>query len=153
VSSAETRARMQSVRQRDNASERQIRSLLHKLGFRFRTHRAVVPGLRRNADLVFVSARIAVFIDGCFWHSCPLHRTIPKTNKKWWVTKLAANQLRDIDTNAKFKKHGWKVVRIWEHEDPNKAALRIASAVRKSLRVHDVRLQRLKKNRRHIQAA
>ena len=123
--------------QRDNSLERSLRSALHKLGLRFRLHRHLLPGTRRTADIVFPVSHVAVFVDGCFWHSCPLHGTKPKNNAEWWGAKLKANRARDHDTDERLKKLGWKVVRVWEHEDPVAAASRIERIVR-------MRLQRLK---------
>lgn len=87
--------------------------------------RAPIPSIRRRADIVFKESRVAVFVDGCFWHSCPRHRTLPKANKAWWDEKLAVNQTRDRDTDARFRREGWTVVRVWEHEDMREAAERV----------------------------
>src|SRR5687768_9395055 len=92
ASSADAHRRMKSVRQRDTAPELAIRHLLHAWGFRYRVDRPTRHGERRRADLVFSTARVAVFVDGCFWHSCPLHATLPKANAAWWTAKLAANR-------------------------------------------------------------
>lgn len=70
-----------------------------------------------------------MYLDGCFWHSCPRHHTVPKANREWWVAKLAANVERDRDTDRRLRAAGWKVIRIWEHEDPTDAARRIVAAV------------------------
>ena len=78
--------------------------------------------MRRRADLVFPRARVAVFVDGCFWHRCPRHATSPKNNAAWWATKLDGNVARDRDTDERLAAAGWTVVRIWEHEDPVTAA-------------------------------
>src|SRR5207244_8785284 len=102
----------------------------HARGFRYRVDKSVIPGGRRRADLVFAAARIAIFIDGCFWHSCPLHATHPKANAAWWAAKLAENLRRDANTDQELAAAGWKVIRIWEHESPGMAAARIARAVR-----------------------
>lgn len=136
---------MQVTRQRDTAAETAVRRILHSLGLRFRIDRQVVPDLRRRADIVFVSARVAVFIDGCFWHSCPIHRTSPRANGKWWEDKLAENRRRDLDTNRRLRDAGWHVERIWEHEAPAMAAARIAKVVR-------ARLRRLKRRPRGQEA-
>jgi DNA mismatch endonuclease (patch repair protein) len=105
-----------------------IRRLLHARGVRYRVD-AVLPGMRRRADLVFSSARVAVFIDGCFWHGCPEHGTQPKTNAAWWAEKIAANAKRDRDTDQRLTADGWTVLRVWEHEVPEVAAARVAEAV------------------------
>jgi DNA mismatch endonuclease (patch repair protein) len=78
---------------------------------------------------VFVRARIAVFVDGCFWHGCPLHASWPKSNAEWWRSKIEANRARDRDTDARLTSAGWTVVRVWEHEDPVRAAANIAELV------------------------
>lgn len=125
-----TRRRMSRQRRRDTEPERLLRSLLHRMGLRFRIHRRPVPGLRREADLVFGRARVAVFVDGCFWHRCPDHGTSPKANGGWWDAKLAANAARDEDTDRKLAEAGWMVVRVWEHESPEVAAGHVADVVR-----------------------
>jgi DNA mismatch endonuclease (patch repair protein) len=86
--------------------------------------------LRRRADVVFPRRRVAVFVDGCFWHGCPEHATSPKHNAEWWKEKLAANVRRDRDTDRRLSEAGWLVFRIWEHEDPRTAADRIERALR-----------------------
>jgi DNA mismatch endonuclease (patch repair protein) len=130
-SSPEARRRMLATRREDTAPERRLRSSLHRLGLRFRVHRPIVPGVRRKADIVFGPSRVAVFVDGCFWHSCPTHGTAAKANANFWRKKLRDNQRRDADTNARLKAAGWKVIRVWEHEKPKVAARRIAAAVRR----------------------
>lgn len=90
---------------------------------------APIKGVRRRADLVFPRRKVAVFVDGCFWHSCPQHATFPKNNAQWWTDKLAANVVRDRDTDARLAEQGWTVIRIWEHEDPLVAAERVQKAL------------------------
>lgn len=108
-----------------------IRRVLHARGLRYRVDRSLdLTGLRRRADLTFVSARVVVFVDGCFWHGCPEHATKPKNNATWWRDKLAANAARDRDTDARLEAAGWTVVRVWEHEDPDSAATKIEAVVR-----------------------
>jgi len=109
--------------------ERQLRSELHGMGLRFRLHRRPVSGIRREADIVFTAARVAVLMDGCFWHGCPLHATTPKANAEFWKEKLAANIRRDRDTDARLKAAGWTVIRVWEHDDRSAAARRISRIV------------------------
>jgi len=133
ASSAEALKRMQVTRRRDTDPEIAVRRLLHAAGLRFRVDQAVLPGIRRRVDIVFAHARVAVFIDGCFWHCCPKHRTHPKANANWWAEKLRTNQVRDRDTNRRLAAAGWRVERIWEHEDPMRAAARVASIVRARL--------------------
>lgn len=120
---------MSKLGRRDTLPERAIRSELHRRGLRFRVDRAPVPGLRSRADIVFGPARVAIYVDGCFWHSCPEHGTRPKANADWWERKLARNQERDRETDRVLHGHGWEVVRIWEHEDPVAAADRVEAAV------------------------
>lgn len=82
-----------------------------------------VPGQRRRTiDVAFTRHRLAVFVDGCFWHGCPEHGTAPRQNSEWWQTKLAANEARDRDTDVVLASQGWRVLRAWEHEDPEKVA-------------------------------
>jgi DNA mismatch endonuclease (patch repair protein) len=85
---------------------------------------------RRVADFAFIGARVAVFVDGCFWHGCPVHATWPKNNAEFWRAKILANQQRDLDTNARLRAEGWEVVRVWAHEEPDLAAARIEEVVR-----------------------
>lgn len=121
---------MSRLGRRDTQPELAIRSELHRRGFRFRVDRAPVPGLRSRADIVFGSARIAVYVDGCFWHSCPEHGTRPQANAEWWARKLDRNRERDRETDRVLREHGWQVVRIWEHEDPVAAADRVEGVIR-----------------------
>lgn len=116
-------------RRRDTGPEVAIRRLLFAQGFRYRVD-AALPGMRRRADLLFKTARIAVFVDGCFWHGCPEHGTRPKSNAGWWADKLDRNIQRDRDTDQRLSADGWTVVRIWEHESPDSAALKVAEIVR-----------------------
>jgi DNA mismatch endonuclease (patch repair protein) len=125
---------MESTRQRDTAPEVALRRLLHRVGLRYRIDRPPLPTLRRRADLVFASARVAVYVDGCFWHACPLHATWPKENADFWRKKIHENQRRDRDTDRKLSEAGWLVLRVWEHEDPVRAADRVARAVRRRLK-------------------
>lgn len=111
---------MQAQREHNTIPEVRIRKLLHAAGYRYRLHR-LVPGTRREIDIALVRDRVAVFVDGCFWHGCQEHRTVPRSNREWWAAKLAANRARDADTTRRLTCEGWRVVRIWEHEDPEKA--------------------------------
>ena len=124
-----TSHRLSQVRQRDTALEKALRSELHRRGMRFRVQARIIPGLRRTADIVFRSARVAVFVDGCFWHCCPEHATYPKNNADWWRVKLEANVARDRDTDQRLRKLGWLSVRIWEHESVEGAVDRVATVV------------------------
>jgi DNA mismatch endonuclease (patch repair protein) len=120
---------MKSQRQRDTAAETALRSLLHRRGLRFRVHYAL-PNLRRRADIAFPRQRIAVFVDGCFWHGCPQHGTWPKQNADWWRAKIEANRRRDADTDARLAAAGWLSVRVWEHDEPAEAVERVADIIR-----------------------
>lgn len=120
---------MSRLGRRDTLPELALRSELHRRGLRFRVDRAPLPGLRSRADIVFGPARVAVYVDGCFWHSCPEHATRPKSNAEWWEQKLHRNQERDAETDRALREQGWEVVRIWEHEDPVEAADRVEKAV------------------------
>jgi DNA mismatch endonuclease (patch repair protein) len=120
---------MQAQRSRHTAPELAVRRLLHAAGLRYRVDRPPLPGLRRRADLVFRPARVAVYVDGCFWHGCPGHGTRPRANRDWWEAKISRNRARDADTDARLAAAGWRVVRVWEHEPLAEAAERVAAAV------------------------
>lgn len=121
---------MTSNKGRDTKPERALRSAVHALGLRFYVSRRPIPGLRRTADLVFPRLRLAVFLDGCFWHGCPDHHTVAKTNAGFWAEKVEANRRRDRDTDGRLRAAGWTVVRVWEHEDAAEAARRVLAVVR-----------------------
>lgn len=125
---------MQAIRSRDTQPELAIRRRLHKLGLRYRVAVAPEPGLRRTADIVFTKARVAVLIDGCFWHGCPQHRRAEfRHNAHYWPDKIKMNVARDADTNRRLQQAGWTVLRFWEHEDPDAVAEQIFRAVRSSI--------------------
>jgi DNA mismatch endonuclease, patch repair protein len=130
-SSPEAQRRMLACGQRDTAPELAIRTVLFRMGLRYRIDLRPIPSLRRKADLVFTRLKIAVFVDGCFWHGCPQHATWPKANGEFWRQKIVGNRERDRDTDQKLTKVGWLSIRVWEHEDPDKAAARIVRIVRK----------------------
>lgn len=121
---------MRSNKGRDTGPEFALRSAVHALGLRYRVNARPLKGVRRTADLVFSRARVAVFLDGCFWHGCPEHHTVAKTNGEFWARKVSDNRRRDRDTDAKLAEAGWRSVRVWEHEDPVAAAERVRAAVR-----------------------
>jgi len=129
ASSTVASKRMRACGPRDTAPELALRRMLHGMGLRYRLDEPVLKGFRRKADLVFRRARIAVYVDGCFWHRCPLHATWPKANAEFWRDKIETNRLRDIDTDRRLAEQGWLVIRVWEHEDPAPAAERIAAAI------------------------
>jgi DNA mismatch endonuclease, patch repair protein len=130
ASSAQSRSRMQAQRSRDTAPELAIRRLLHGAGLRYRVDVRPIPDNRRRADIVFPARKVAVFVDGCFWHGCSEHRTIPKANGSWWTEKLTHNQARDRETDLILAQAGWLTIRVWEHEDPVLAAERIVKVIR-----------------------
>ncbi|MGW5020893.1 very short patch repair endonuclease [Streptomyces cacaoi] len=124
-----TRARMRRQKSRDTEIEMALRRALHAAGLRYRVHRRPIAGVRREADLVFGPARVAVFVDGCFWHGCPEHATWPKNNADFWRTKIEKNRARDRDTDARLAEAGWLSVRVWEHESTEVATDRVREAV------------------------
>lgn len=121
---------MKKVRRAGTSAEMQVRRSLHAHGLRYRVDAPVLPDKRRRVDIAFSTARVAVFVDGCFWHGCPEHATWPASNADFWRQKIETNQRRDRDTDAQLREAGWQVVRVWEHEDPVIAATKIASLVR-----------------------
>jgi DNA mismatch endonuclease, patch repair protein len=120
---------MENQARRDTRPELAVRRAVWRRGLRYRVDISPLPKMRRRADMVFTKAKVAVYIDGCFWHSCPEHATTPKANRDWWIEKLATNVRRDRDTDERLEAAGWAVVRIWEHEDPERAADRVEEAV------------------------
>jgi DNA mismatch endonuclease, patch repair protein len=120
---------MKATGQRDTTPELALRSALHRRGLRFRVDVAPLADLRRRADVVFRAERLAVFVDGCFWHGCPQHATWPQANGQWWRDKIEGNRARDTDTNQRLADAGWTVVRVWEHEDLDRAVERVVTAL------------------------
>lgn len=130
-SSAAASVTMRANRRRDTTPELQLRSALHRRGLRFRVDRAIQTGNSRvRPDIVFVSRRLAVFVDGCFWHSCPVHGQQPRINSSYWSAKLEANRNRDRMDNKKLTNAGWTIMRIWEHESAEDSARAIETKVR-----------------------
>ncbi|WP_218835048.1 very short patch repair endonuclease [Streptomyces sp. Tue6028] len=125
---------MRANRSRDTKPELALRSLLHRTGLRYRVDIPPLEGVRRRADIVFVKDRIAVFVDGCFWHGCPEHMRSSKKNAAAWTAKLEGNRARDAETNELLRAAGWTVIRVWEHEDPAEASHRITDAVQQARR-------------------
>ncbi|MFC5136998.1 very short patch repair endonuclease [Actinomycetospora rhizophila] len=122
--------RMSVARRRDTAAEMLVRREAHRRGLRYRVD-SPLPGMpRRRADMLFTRAMVAVFIDGCFWHACPIHQTWPKANSSWWANKLLKNVERDRDTDRRLDEMGWVVLRYWEHEDPVEVTDHIEVTVR-----------------------
>lgn len=123
---------MRGNRSTETSPEVALRSELHRRGLGFRKHRQPIPGLRCRADLVFAGPRVAVFVDGCFWHRCPEHGTDPRTNSDYWEAKLDRNVARDRRNDAALVAAGWRVVRVWEHEAPQRAADIVEAALSRS---------------------
>jgi DNA mismatch endonuclease (patch repair protein) len=122
---------MQANKGRDTKPELALRRAAHALGLRYRVSVRPLPKVRRTADMVFTKAKVAVFMDGCFWHGCPQHHTKAATNADYWAEKVLRNRERDAETDRLLTEAGWKVVRVWEHEDPTDAALRVSETVKR----------------------
>jgi DNA mismatch endonuclease, patch repair protein len=120
---------MARVATSDTKPEMELRQELHRRGLRYRVNVSPDPALRGRADLVFGPARVAVYVDGCFWHACGEHGVLPKSNREWWRTKLRRTVERDRATEQALAALGWEVVRVWEHEDPAAAADRVEVAL------------------------
>jgi len=120
--------RMSRLRRSGTAPELALRHELHRRGLRFRVQLKVPGNNRRSIDIAFTRVRLAVFVDGCFWHGCTKHGTRPSTNADWWRWKIQRNTERDRDTDRLLASAGWRVVRIWEHESPHHAADRVQRA-------------------------
>lgn len=120
---------MQRQRRRDTKPELALRRALHARCWRFRIDIAPLPGLRRRADIVFTRRQVAVYVDGCFWHNCPTHGTIPKNNRDWWIAKLRANAERDRDTVDRLNEAGWTTLRLWAHTSVDDAVRSVEQAL------------------------
>jgi DNA mismatch endonuclease (patch repair protein) len=129
ASSAARRRNMQAIRSRDTTPERLIRRLVHAQGLRYRVAARPLSDLRRTADMVFRPTKVAVFIDGCYWHGCPEHYVPPKTNPGYWSDKVARNMARDRDTDERLRAAGWLVLRFWEHDAAEQCSDAICRAV------------------------
>jgi DNA mismatch endonuclease (patch repair protein) len=112
----------------ESAPEVVLRSALHRRGLRFRKHLQPLRGLRCKPDIVFTRQRVAVFVDGCFWHRCPEHGSAPKANGDWWRQKLDANVARDRRNDAALSEAGWRVLRLWTHEPLEVMVARVLDA-------------------------
>lgn len=124
-----TSRRMSQQKSRNTGIEVVLRQELHRRGLRYRVHRRPIPAVRREADIIFGPAKVAVFVDGCFWHGCPVHATWPKSNEQFWRNKIEGNERRDRDTDQRLAEAGWLPLRVWEHEAPSEAADRVGAAV------------------------
>lgn len=129
-----TRSVMQANRSRDTKHELAIRRILHKQGRRYRVNARPLEGDRHTAEIVFRPAKVAEFVDGCFWHRCVTDKKLPKSNTEFWKAKIEDNVLGDRETSLVLKQNGWLVMRVWEHENPETVARRIAEAVRQRTR-------------------
>jgi DNA mismatch endonuclease (patch repair protein) len=121
---------MSTARRRDTGPELALRRALHAAGLRYRVAYPVPGQRRRTIDVAFTRLRLAVFVDGCFWHGCPEHGTVPRSNAAWWRTKIRANQARDRDTDRVLSAFGWSVLRFWEHAPASEAAAIVRDLVR-----------------------
>jgi len=127
-----TRRRMQANRRRDTGPELAVRRALHGMGRRYRCDVPIrASGRPVRADIVFTRQRVAVFIDGCFWHGCPLHATVSRRNHEYWAQKIERNRERDLEQVARLAAKDWTVLRFWEHEDPIAVAVAIDSALKR----------------------
>lgn len=113
--SEQVHRRMSAQRTQGTEPELALRRLLHAAGFRYRVGYPVPCAPRRTIDIAFPKKKVAVFIDGCFWHGCPTHAVPPKNNAQWWSSKLEGNKSRDAETTSLLEDSGWRVVRLWEH--------------------------------------
>ena len=128
-SSPEVSRRMAKVRQKGTDAEVALRRQLYRIGLRYRIDYEVLKKPRRVADIAFPGRRIAIFVDGCFWHGCPQHASWPKRNAEFWRQKIETNRLRDADTNERLRSLGWTVLRFWSHESPTDAAGVVANMI------------------------
>lgn len=128
-SSPEVSRRMAKVRQKGTDAEVALRRQLYRIGLRYRIDYEVLKKPRRVADIAFLGRRIAIFVDGCFWHGCPQHASWPKRNAELWRQKIETNRSRDEDTNERLRSLGWTVLRFWSHESPADAAGVVANMV------------------------
>lgn len=125
--------RMKAVRSKNTAPEKALQTALRSKGLNFQINVKPIKYLNRKADIVINAAKVAIFVDGCFWHGCPIHGTHSKANPEFWENKIAQNKSRDLDTNYELKKYGWKVIRIWEHEDPELVSKMIFGIIKRRL--------------------
>ena len=124
------RLRMKRQRRRDTDAELHVRRRLHSMGLRYRVDFGPEPSLPCRGDIVFTRSKIVIFIDGCFWHGCPVHATNPKSNSAWWREKLTQNAARDQRNTAALRDMGWRVLRFWEHEDPEDISTHIVAVLK-----------------------
>lgn len=120
---------MRATGRRDTKPELEVRRLLHAAGLRYRVDWPLPTNPLRRADVAFTKHKIAIFIDGCFWHRCPQHYVPPKSNYAYWEQKTDENVARDKGTTEALQAEGWRVMRFWEHEDPAFVAAAIREEV------------------------
>jgi DNA mismatch endonuclease (patch repair protein) len=116
---------MRSMPEHSTGPEMAVRRLLFAKGLRYRVHYPVPGASRRTIDVAFPGKKVAVFIDGCFWHGCTEHRNIPAHNRDWWKNKIEQNRTRDLDTVDKLRNAGWLALRFWEHDPAEQIASEI----------------------------
>ena len=133
ASSAAVRRVMQANVGRETAAEEQVRRFLHKAGLRYRKDIRPIQALRCAADVVFTNAKLCIFIDGCFWHGCPIHFHAPRVHAGWWAEKIQANRERDRRNDRLLRAAGWRVVRMWEHEISDQKLTRLVMIVRRRM--------------------
>jgi DNA mismatch endonuclease (patch repair protein) len=114
--------KMSTLARRDTKPELLLRQELHRRGLRYRVQIKVPGNNRRTIDIAFTRVRLAVYVDGCFWHGCPEHHVRPKANGDWWAWKIERNQARDRDTDRELLSRGWEVLRLWEHVESDRGA-------------------------------
>ncbi|MBM3274432.1 MAG: very short patch repair endonuclease [Candidatus Sericytochromatia bacterium] len=135
---------MRAIKSKGTGPELQVCSLLHRAGLRFLKNRRPDKTRRCTADIVFPLLRLCVFVDGCFWHGCPRHFKVPRSNSGWWSEKISDNVRRDREKSSLLRGLGWTVVHIWEHELASEKSR--TAAVRRIVRVTEK--LRIKRKRR-----
>lgn len=126
---------MQANVGRETSAEQTVRQFLNNCGLRFRKDSRPLPTLRCAADIVFPKAKLCIFIDGCFWHGCPIHFRVPASNAAWWEEKIEANRVRDRRNDRLLQRSGWRVVRVWEHSLSPHTLAKLAVTIRRKLKV------------------
>lgn len=129
IPTGDSRRRMRRQPRRDTMPEKLVFGAMEARGFVFKRQVEPVEGLRRQADGCLVNEKVALFIDGCFWHGCPVHSKATKSNSLWWREKIDRNKARDEETTRLLRSEGWLVLRVWEHENPETAADRLAGEI------------------------
>jgi len=129
ASSFAVRRNMQANRGRDTGPEMELRRVLHRAGLRYRVHFPVPTDRRRRIDIAFTRSKLAVFVDGCFWHRCPKHYIAPKAHGSFWDSKIRGNVERDAETAMRLAESGWIVLRFWEHESAQESAAKIQAVL------------------------